>query len=278
MTLKFIEDVDLSPSCIKEPATPNANNNVMWTTNIVESPDSKKPPTGQMSSFMRVIYVITPGKEKTAKTHPSGNRNCDVIVENEDVKFIQQCNVLDNMACEHAIKYKDYYWEGEELTDKQVRKRHRKLLVPTKDGDKLIFRCKLRPMVRKNKKGELVPNKRGTVMIRVDENDEEADEPTPIDEVHCNSESIDSVQNILQFVCFYRSDAYFGINPYVPQGWHKTEQHASFQRLKKAPSKKRKASSSDGSVSKKQHVDQDTVQAAVQADNIEDEYEDDDYE
>jgi hypothetical protein len=233
MSLKYIEDLDLSRICIKDLAKQNKNNSVMWTTKIYESPESSKSPIGQMSSFMRVIYVITPGKDKTAQTHPDGNRNCDVIVEAVDQKFIDQMNILNDFALKHAIKNKDYYWEGEELSDKQVMKKHRKLIVPTKEGDKMVFRSKLRAPVRKNRKGELVKNPRGTVMIRVDENDDEAEEPTSIDEVHCKGESRDFVQNILDFVCFYRTDAYFGINVYVPQGWHKTEEFASYTRNKR---------------------------------------------
>lgn len=230
MSLKYVEDLDLSRACIKELAKKNKNNSIMWTTKIYESPESSKSPIGQMSSFMKVIYVITPGKDKTAQTHPDGNRNCDVIVEAADQKFIDQMGVLDDFALKHAIANKDHYWPGEELSDKQVAKKHRKLIVPTKEGDKLVFRSKLRAPVRKDKKGELVKNPRGTVMVRVDENDEEAEEPTPIDEVHASGESRDFVQNILDFVCFYRTDAYFGVNPYVPQGWHKTEEFASYTR------------------------------------------------
>ena len=234
MALKYIEELNLDNLCIKERATPNQNNNVTWTTKIFESPDSSNSPIGQMSTFMRVIYVITPGKDRTAQTTPTGYRNCDVIVEQVNKKFIEQCDVFDAFALKHAIANKDYYWEGEELTDKQVAKRQRKLIVPTKDGDKLVFKMKLKPNVKNDKKtGKIVKNPRGTVMIRVDENDEEAEEPTSIDEVHSKPETRDYVQNICDFVCFYRSDAYFGINVHVPQGWHKTQEYASYSRNKR---------------------------------------------
>lgn len=225
----FIEDLDLSGVHIPEVAKPNVNNSVTWTTKVHLNKDTSNSPIGQMSFWGQVLYVITPGKDKTAQTHPDGNRNCDIIIEPMHRGFISQCELMDQKALEHAIKYKDVYWEGQELTDKQVAKRHRKLIVPTKDGDKLVFRTKLRPPVRKNKKGELVKNPRATVMVRV-VNDEDADEPTSIDEVHPTTATRDYVQNVCDFISFYRSDAYFGINVMVPQGWHKTIEYASFKR------------------------------------------------
>jgi len=280
MSLKYIEDMDLSKVCIKELAKKNKNNSVMWTTKIYESPESSKSPIGQMSSFMRVIYVITPGKDKTAQTHPDNTRNCDVIVEAVDQKFIDQMELLDAFALKHAIENKDYYWEGEELSDKQVAKKHRKLIVPTKEGDKMVFRSKLRPPVRKDKKGKLVKNPRGTVMIRVDENDEEAEEPTPVDNVHSKGENRDFVQNILDFVCFYRTDTYFGINPYVPQGWHKTEEYASYTRNTGQKSKRSTRSSGaeqpeNARVCKEDEAHPAQEEKAPEEDDVEDDYVDD---
>ena len=278
----FIEDLDLSRVCIPDQAKPNQNNSVTWTTKICMSPDSSESPLGQMS-FGEESYVITPGKDKTAQTHPDGNRNCDIIIEPVQRDFIAQCKRID-VVLAHAIKYKDIYWEGQELTDKQVAKRHRKLIVPTKDGETLVFRTKLRPAVRKNKKGELVKNPRATVMIRVTD-DQDAEEPTSIDEVHPTTSTRDYVQNVCDFIGFYRSDAYFGCNVMVPQGWHKTVEYASFSRNRGRRTKRKTtesdsasedAASTDSGSPKKRRSDDhaETEDDAEVEDDIEDDYAD----
>lgn len=275
----FFEDLDLGDACIPEIAKPNANNSVTWTTKVHLKPDSSESPLGQMSFWAKVMYVITPGKDKTALTHPDGNRNCDAIIEPMHRGFIDQCAILDKVALDHAIKYKDVYWEGQELTDKQVAKRHRKLIVQTKDGDKLVFRMKLRPTVRKNKKGELVKNPRATVMTRV-VNDVDADEPTSIDEIHNDSSSQDYVQNVCNFVSFFRSDAYFGINVVVPQGWHKTIQHASFKRNRGRRSKRSRVEEDSSSAQVPTKVTRVEKEEQASKDHVDDDIADDfdDYE
>ena len=271
----FIEDLDLSRVCIPDQAKPNQNNSVTWTTKVCLSSDSSDSPIGQMSFWGRVLYVITPGKDKTALTHPDGNRNCDIVIEPVHRDFIAQCKRIDDVVLAHAIKYKDIYWEGQELTDKQVAKRHRKLIVPTKDGETLVFRTKLRPAVRKNKKGELVKNPRATVMIRVTD-DQDADEPTSIDEVHPTTGTRDFVQNVCDFIGFYRSDAYFGCNVMVPQGWHKTVEYASFSR-NRGRRTKRKTAEADSTSEDATSVDSASpkkVRSEEEEDDIEDDFAD----
>ena len=63
----FFEDLDLGDACIPEIAKPNANNSVTWTTKVHLRPDSSESPLGQMSFWAKVLYVITPGKDKTAE-------------------------------------------------------------------------------------------------------------------------------------------------------------------------------------------------------------------
>ena len=263
----YVEDLDVSRACIPKLAEPNKNNSVVWTTKIHASPDTSDSLVGQMSFWAQVLYVITPGKDKTAQTHPDGNRNCDMVIEPIHRKFIEKCQALDDVALKHMLANKDHYYEGEELTDKQVMKRHRKLIVPTKEGDMMVLRTKMRPTVRKDKKGKLVANPRATRMTRVDENDEDAEEYSSIDEVHPSTSSRDYVQNVLDFIGFYRSDAYFGINVLIPQGWHKTKEYASYSR-----NKRKSADVSGGAAQPTQARAKDQENAPDQTQDVEDDY------
>lgn len=219
---------------IPELAKANTNKNVMWSAKMYVGPGCTEVLTGQMSEFLRIIYDITPGKDKTAKTNPTDFRNCEVIVNKANTKFIELCNILDEIGLAHFIKYKDHYWEGEELTDRQVTKKYRRLIMPTKDGTSDTFRMKLMPMERLDYKTKAkVPNKYGTKMFFIDENDNEAEEPTSIDEIHTKTDTRDFVQNICRFTSIYRSDAWAGISVHVPMGWHKREEVVTYTRKKR---------------------------------------------
>ena len=225
---EFIEDLDLSNVCIPNVAKKSQHNSMIWTAKVQKSPNDSQSPIGQMSFWGKVVFVISPGKDKTKETSPTANANCDVRIEDSQTGFISQMQALDKVAFDHAYRNRDLYWPGQELTEKQVRAKHRKLLV-RKDDFPWTFRTKMHPTVRKDKLGNIVPNARATVMTRVT-GEEDAEEPTDIYAVHDNPDIQDYVQLVCEFPSFYRTDTWFGINPGVPQGWHKTLETARFKR------------------------------------------------
>jgi hypothetical protein len=238
---QFIEDLDLSRVCIPNVAEQNKNNNVISTTKVCMSPDDSDAPTGQMSFFSDIKYIPTPGKDKTIESHPAGNRNFDLVIKGIHKSFLDQIEVLNKVALEHAKKHRKVYWPKDKgMTDRDVEKKHRKLIVVGDDGAR-VFRVKCRPSVRKNKNKELVPSSGGTVMIEVVDG-EDAEEPTDIDQVHNDDQQRDQAQCVCRFVCFYVTSTWFGINPICPQGWHRRMKVAAFSRNKsneKARPKKR---------------------------------------
>ena len=236
---QLIEELDLSRVCIPKLAQQNKNNGIVSTTKICISPEDDDCPTGQMSFWAKIKYVITPGKDKTAETHPTGNRNCDMVIKKMHQKFLEQMRILDEVAKKHALDNRHIYWKkdheasikkkGHGLTDDQVLDKHRPLIVEDDEGD-LMFNTKLKPPVRKNKQGEIVKSANGTVMVEVLSNGEDAEVPTSIDEVHCDPQKRDEAQLVCRFVCFYKTATKFGINPHCPQGWHRRVSTANFKR------------------------------------------------